>query len=245
MKRVSMSGSPGKPFDVPKSLVWEAYKRVKANKGAAGVDRCSMEEFEKDLKRNLYKIWNRMSSGTYFPPAVKAVEIPKPGGTRMLGVPTVGDRIAQTVVALSLESRTEAIFHDDSYGYRPKRSALQAVERCRQRCWKKDWVLDLDVQKFFDSVDHALMVKAVEANTDQRWVVLYVKRWLVAPLQLPDGTLQPRDRGTPQGSAVSPVLANMFMHYAFDMFLAREFPTVQFERYADDGVPRTLKEVPV
>ena len=199
-----MSGPQDKPFDVPKSLVWEAYKRVRANKGAAGVDRCSMEMFEKDLKKNLYKIWNRMSSGTYFPPAVKAVEIPKPGGTRILGVPTVADRIAQTVVALTLEVRTEAIFHDDSYGYRPKRSALQAVERCRQRCWKRDWVLDLDVQKFFDSVDHALMVKAVEANTDQRWVVLYVKRWLVAPLQLPDGTLQQRDRGTPQGSAVTP-----------------------------------------
>jgi RNA-directed DNA polymerase len=242
MKRVSMSGPQDKPFDVPKSLVWEAYKRVKANKGAAGVDRCSMEEFEKDLKKNLYKIWNRMSSGTYFPPAVKAVEIPKPGGTRMLGVPTVGDRIAQTVVALTLEARTEAIFHDDSYGYRPKRSALQAVERCRQRCWKKDWVLDLDVQKFFDSVDHALMVKAVEANTDKRWVVLYVQRWLVAPLQLPDGTLQQRDRGTPQGSAVSPVLANMFMHYAFDMFLAREFPTVEFERYADDAVVHCVTE---
>jgi RNA-directed DNA polymerase len=237
-----VSSVQAKPFDIPKSLVWEAFKRVKANKGAAGVDRCSMEEFEKDLKRNLYKIWNRMSSGTYFPPAVKAVEIPKPGGTRMLGVPTVGDRIAQTVVALSLETRTEAIFHDDSYGYRPKRSALQAVERCRQRCWKKDWILDLDVQKFFDSVDHALMVKAVEANTDQRWVVLYVKRWLVAPLQLPDGTLKPRDRGTPQGSAVSPVLANLFMHYAFDMFLAREFPTVEFERYADDAVVHCVTE---
>jgi len=242
MKRVSMSGLQDKPFDVPKSLVWEAYKRVRANKGAAGVDRCSMEMFEKDLKKNLYKIWNRMSSGTYFPPAVKAVEIPKPGGTRILGVPTVADRIAQTVVALTLEVRTEAIFHDDSYGYRPKRSALQAVERCRQRCWKRDWVLDLDVQKFFDSVDHALMVKAVEANTDRRWVVLYVKRWLVAPLQLPDGTLQQRDRGTPQGSAVSPVLANMFMHYAFDMFLAREFPTVEFERYADDAVVHCVTE---
>jgi RNA-directed DNA polymerase len=242
MKRVSMSGPQDKPFDVPKSLVWEAYKRVRANKGAAGVDRCSMEMFEKDLKKNLYKIWNRMSSGTYFPPAVKAVEIPKPGGTRILGVPTVADRIAQTVVALTLEVRTEAIFHDDSYGYRPKRSALQAVERCRQRCWKRDWVLDLDVQKFFDSVDHALMVKAVEANTDRRWVVLYVKRWLVAPLQRPDGTLQQRDRGTPQGSAVSPVLANMFMHYAFDMFLAREFPTVEFERYADDAVVHCVTE---
>jgi RNA-directed DNA polymerase len=201
-----------------------------------------MGGFEKDLRGNLYKIWNRMSSGTYFPPAVKAVEIPKTGGTRTLGVPTVGDRIAQTVVALTLEARTESIFHEDSYGYRPKRSALQAVERCRRRCWKKDWVLDLDVQKFFDSVDHALMVKAVAANTDQPWVVLYVKRWLTAPLQLPDGTLQTRDRGTPQGSAVSPVLANLFMHYAFDMFLAREFPTVQFERYADDGVVHCVTE---
>src|SRR5437867_673065 len=234
--------SEAKSYHISKYVVLDAYKRVKANRGAAGIDEETIKDFEKDLKRNLYKIWNRMSSGTYFPPAVKAVEIPKPGGTRILGVPTVGDRIAQTVVALTLEARTEAIFHDDSYGYRPKRSALQAVERCRQRCWKKDWVLDLDVQKFFDSVDHALMVKAVEANTDKRWVVLYVKRWLVAPLQLPDGTLQQRDRGTPQGSAVSPVLANLFMHYAFDMFLAREFPTVEFERYADDAVVHCVTE---
>ncbi|WP_184731610.1 group II intron reverse transcriptase/maturase [Saccharopolyspora phatthalungensis] len=237
-----MSGPQDKPFDISKQLVWEAYRRVRANQGAAGVDGVSIEEFEKDLRNNLFKIWNRMSSCSYFPPLVKAVEIPKPGGTRMLGVPTVGDRIAQTVVAMALETRTESIFHDDSYGYRPGRSALQAVQRCRQRCWKKDWVLDLDVEKFFDSVDHALMVKAVEANTDQRWVVLYVKRWLVAPLQLPDGTLQARDRGTPQGSAVSPVLANLFMHYAFDLFLAREFPAVQFERYADDAVVHCATE---
>jgi RNA-directed DNA polymerase len=239
---VSMSGPADKPFVIPKQLVWEAYERVKANKGAAGVDGCSVEDFEEDLRGNLYKIWNRMSSGTYFPPPVKAVEIPKPGGTRILGVPTVADRIAQTVVALALEPRTESIFHDDSYGYRQRRSALQAVERCRQRCWKKDWVLDLDVQKFFDSVDHSLMVKAVEANTSQRWVVLYVRRWLVAPLQLPDGTLQERDRGTPQGSAVSPVLANLFMHYAFDVYLAREFPLVDFERYADDAVVHCVTE---
>jgi RNA-directed DNA polymerase len=237
-----MSGPVNKPFTISKRLVWEAYERVKANKGAAGVDGCSIEDFEKNLRGNLYKIWNRMSSGTYFPPPVKAVEIPKPGGTRTLGVPAVADRIAQTVVALALEPRTESIFHDDSYGYRPRRSALQAIERCRQRCWQKDWVLDLDVQKFFDSVDHAFMVKAVEANTDQRWVLLYVKRWLVAPLQLPDGTLQRRDRGTPQGSAVSPVLANLFMHYAFDLFLTREFPSVDFERYADDAVVHCVTE---
>ena len=244
---MSESGRQGKPFVISKQLVWEAYEKVKANKGAAGVDGQSLAAFETDLKGNLYKIWNRMSSGTYFPPPVKAVAIPKSHGRgiRMLGVPTVADRVAQTVVALALEPRTESIFHDDSFGYRPGRSALQAVERCRQRCFRKNWVLDLDVAQFFDSVPHDLMVKAVAANTDQPWVLLYVKRWLVAPLRLPDGTVQPRDRGTPQGSSVSPVLANLFMHYAFDLFLAREFPDVQFERYADDGVPRTLKGVPM
>jgi len=204
----------------------------------------SVEVFESDLRDNLYKIWNRMSSGTYFPPPVKAVEIPKPhgGGTRVLGVPTVADRVAQTVVALALGARTESIFHDDSYGYRPRRSALDALARCRQRCQQKNWVLDLDVQKFFDSVDHDLMVKAVEANTSLKWVVLYVKWWLRAPLALPDGTLAERSRGTPQGSAVSPVLANLFMHYAFDCWLEREFPTVEFERYADDAVVHCVTE---
>ena len=215
---MNKSGSKDKPFQISKQLVWEAYQSVKGNKGAAGVDGQSIEDFEEDLKNNLYKIWNRMSSGTYFPPPVRAVEIPKPhgGGTRILGIPTVADRIAQTVVALQLEPRMESIFHDDSYGYRPGRSALMAVEKCRERCWRKDWVLDLDVQKFFDTVDHDRMVKAVEVNTDQKWVVLYVKRWLTAPIQMPDGKIVERDRGTPQGSAVSPVLANLFMHYAFD-----------------------------
>ena len=241
---MSTTSPTDKPFHISKQLVWEAFKRVKANKGAAGVDGVSIEDFEKDLKNQLYKIWNRLSSGTYFPPPVRAVEIPKPhgGGSRILGIPTVGDRIAQTVVALTLEPRTEAIFHDDSYGYRPGRSALDAVKKCRERCWKKDWVLDLDVAKFFDSVDHDLMVKAVELNTDQKWVVLYVKRWLTAPLQLVDGTLVERDRGTPQGSAISPVLANLYLHYAFDSFLEREFPTVEFERYADDAVVHCATE---
>jgi RNA-directed DNA polymerase len=213
-------------------------------KGAAGVDGQSIEEFEADLKNNLYKIWMRMSSGAYFPPAVRAVEIPKPhgGGTRILGIPTVADRIAQTVVALTLSPRMESIFHRDSYGYRPRRSPLMAVKKCRERCWKKDWVLDLDVQKFFDSVDHELMVKAVEANTDQRWVVLYVKRWLTAPMQMPDGTVVERDRGTPRGSAISPILANTFMHYGFDTWLEREFPTVEFERFADDAVVHCVTE---
>jgi RNA-directed DNA polymerase len=241
---VGKSNPEDKPFQIPKRLVWEAYKSVKANKGAAGVDGQSIEDFEKDLKNNLYRIWNRMSSGTYFPPPVRAVEIPKPhgGGTRILGIPTVADRIAQTVVALQLEPRMESIFHEDSFGYRPGRSALMAVAKCRERCWKKDWVLDLDVQKFFDSVDHGLMVKAVEVNTDQKWVVLYVKRWLSAPIQMPDGEVVERDRGTPQGSAVSPVLANLFMHYAFDTWLGQEFPTVEFERYADDAVVHCATE---
>lgn len=241
MGRLKVSG---KPFDISKREVWEAYEKVKANKGAPGVDGCSIDEFEKDLKNNLYKIWNRMSSGSYFPPPVLAVEIPKPhgGGTRILGVPTVADRIAQTVAARRLEEKVEPVFHPDSYGYRPARSALDAVGRCRERCWRYDWVIDLDIQKFFDSVPWHLIVRAVEAHTDVPWVVLYVKRWLTAPVRLPDGTLAERDRGTPQGSAISPVLANLFMHYAFDAWMAREFPTVPFERYADDAVVHCKSE---
>ena len=229
--------SSGKSFDISKVEVWLAWEAVKANKGAPGVDGCSLEEFEKDLKNNLYKIWNRMSAGSYFPPPVRAVEIPKKhAGVRVLGVPTVGDRIAQTVVARRIEARVEPMFHPDSYGYRPGRSAIDAVGTCKRRCWRYDWVIDLDIQAFFDSVDHELMVKAVEANTDLPWVVLYVKRWLTAPLALPDGTMQVRERGTPQGSAVSPVLANLFLHYAFDAWMAREYPSVPFERYVDDAV---------
>ena len=241
MGRLKVSG---KPFDISKREVWEAYEKVKANKGAPGVDGCSIDEFEKDLKSNLYKIWNRMSSGSYFPPPVLAVEIPKPhgGGTRILGVPTVADRIAQTVAARRLEEKVEPIFHPDSYGYRPARSALDAVGRCRERCWRYDWVIDLDIQKFFDSVPWHLIVKAVEAHTDVPWVLLYVKRWLAASVRLPDGTLAERDRGTPQGSAISPVLANLFMHYAFDAWMAREFPSVPFERYADDAVVHCKSE---
>jgi RNA-directed DNA polymerase len=197
-----------------------------------------LAEFEADLKNNLYKIWNRMSSGTYFPPPVRAVVIPKPhgGGTRTLGVPTVQDRVAQTVAAMFLEPLVEPRFHPDSYGYRPNKSAEDAVAACRRRCFTKDWVIDLDVAKFFDTVPWDLMIKAVEAVTTERWVLLYVKRWLQAPLQQPDGTVVERDRGTPQGSAVSPILANLFMHYAFDTWMARQYPGVPFERYADDAV---------
>jgi len=233
-----MTTAQVKPFDIPKQQVWEAYRRVASNKGAPGVDKQTLELFESDLRNNLYKIWNRMSSGTYFPPPVRAVEIPKPhgAGVRLLGVPTVADRVAQTVVAMHLEERAEPRFHPDSYGYRPRRSALDAVGVCRQRCWKYDWAIDLDVEKFFDTVPWDLVVKAVEAVCDTRWVLLYVKRWLAAPLQRPDGNLVERDRGTPQGSAVSPILANLFMHFAFDAWMAREFPGCPFERYADDGV---------
>lgn len=237
--------SSGKSFDISKWEVWEAWEKVRANKGAPGVDGCSVEDFEKDLKNQLYRVWNRMSSGSYFPPPVRVVEIPKPhgGGTRILGVPTVADRVAQTVVARRLEAKVEPIFHQDSYGYRSGRSALDAVEVCRRRCWKSDWVIDLDIRQFFDSVPHDLVVKAVEANADLPWVVLYVKRWLHAPMQNPDGTVLERDRGTPQGSSVSPVLANLFLHYAFDAWLAREFPEVTFERYVDDAVVHCGSEV--
>ena len=230
--------SSSKPFVISKRKVWEAYLRVKANRGAAGVDGESIAEFERDLAGNLYKLWNRLSSGSYMPPPVRAVEIPKRGGSgvRTLGVPTVQDRIAQTVATLYLEPGVEPCFHPDSYGYRPGRSALDAVGRCRERCWRRDWVIDLDIRSFFSSVEHELMLRAVRRHTDLRWVLLYVERWLKAPLQREDGTLEQRDRGTPEGSAISPLLANLFLHYALDTWIARESPDVQFERYCDDAV---------
>ena len=185
-----------------------------------------------------------MSSGSYLPPPVKAVEIPKAGGSgvRVLGVPTVADRIAQTVVKMYLEPKVEPIFHPDSYGYRPGKSALDAVAACRQRCWSADWVIDMDIRAFFDTVPWDLVLKAVAHHTDQKWILLYVQRWLEAPLQRQDGTLVARDRGTPQGSAISPLLANVFMHYAFDAWMVREFPGVTFERYCDDAVVHCRSE---
>jgi RNA-directed DNA polymerase len=227
-----------KSFQIPKQLVWEAWRRVAANKGAAGVDGQDLGEFENDLENNLYRIWNRMSSGTWFPPPVRVVEIPKPhgDGVRVLGVPTIADRVAQTAVAMYLEPLVEPRFHHDSYGYRPGRSAHEAVATCRARCWKYDWIIDLDVQKFFDTVPWNLVVAAVRSVTDCPWVLLYVKRWLAAPLKHPDGTLTERSKGTAQGSAISPVLANLFMHYAFDSWMARNYPGCPWERYADDAV---------
>jgi RNA-directed DNA polymerase len=234
---VSESKPDGKPFVISKRLVWEAWRRVKANRGAAGVDEESILAFEANLRGNLYKVWNRMSSGSYIPPPVRAVELPKKsGGSRVLGVPTVADRVAQTVAYLVLESEVEPVFHPDSYGYRPRRSAHDALRTCRARCWKHDWVLDLDLKSFFDTLDHSLVLKTVAHHTNLRWVLLYVERWLKAPLQLQDGTLKQRDRGSPQGSAISPVLANLFLHYALDLWLGREFPAVPFERYADDVI---------
>jgi len=230
--------SAPKPFNISKKMVWDAYESVKANNGAPGVDEQSISDFEENLKGNLYKLWNRMSSGSYFPPPVKAVEIPKKDGkgTRILGVPTVADRIAQTVVAMTLAPEVEPKFHPDSYGYRKGRSAHDAIGQCRKRCWKNDWVVDLDIKSFFDTVPHDLILKTVSRHTDEKWVLLYVERWLTAPMQSADGDLIQRDRGTPQGSAISPMLANLFMHYAFDNWLQKNFPHISFERYVDDAV---------
>jgi RNA-directed DNA polymerase len=225
-----------KSIEISKWAVWEAYRRVKANKGGAGVDEQSMTEFEEDLQGNLYKLWNRLSSGTYFPPPVRAVEIPKrDGSSRVLGVPDRRGQDRPDGRARIPGARRGAGVHEDSYGYRPGRSAHDALRVCRERCWRADWVLDLDIRSFFDSVPWGLTLKAVSRHTDLRWVLLYVERWLKAPLQREDGSLIERDRGTPQGSAISPLLANMFLHDAFDAWMAREFPAVQFERYCDDS----------
>jgi group II intron reverse transcriptase/maturase len=204
-----------KPFDIPKREVWEAFKRVKANQGAAGVDRQSITDFEAGLSNNLYKLWNRLSSGSYFPPPVRRVDIPKAdGGTRPLGIPTVADRIAQEVARRYLEPCLEPVFHTDSYGYRPGRSAIDAVRQARQRCWRYAWVLDIDVKGYFDSIDWELLLKAVRHHTDCAWVLLYIERWLKTPVQMEDGSVVPRTAGTPQGGVISPLLANLFLHYA-------------------------------
>jgi RNA-directed DNA polymerase len=224
-------------------VVWKAYQRVKANRGAAGVDSETVEEFEKNLKNNLYKLWNRMSSGTYFPPPVRSIGIPKKdGGERRLGIPTVSDRIAQTVVKMYLEPLVEPHFHPDSYGYRPGKSAADALAVTRQRCWRFDWVIDLDIRAFFDNLDHALVLRAVGKYTQCPWILLYVKRWLEAPVQLEDGTRVPRTKGTPQGGVASPLLANIFLHLAFDEWMRKVHPDVPFERYADDIVAHCKSE---
>lgn len=226
-----------KPFVIPKRLVWEAYQRVKANQGSAGIDAVSIDAFDEDRNSHLYRIWNRLSSGSYFPPPVKAVPIPKKaGGTRILGVPTVGDRIAQTAAAMVLEPLLEPVFHPDSYGYRPGKSAHEALAVTRQRCWQFDWVLEYDIRALFDEIDHSLLLKALHHHCDERWVFLHVERWLMAPIQGPDGAVKVRTKGVPQGGPLSPILANLFLHYALDHWLERHHPDIPFCRYADDGI---------
>jgi RNA-directed DNA polymerase len=246
VETASNRGQPGdreeprkqaKPFEIDKWEVWEAFRLVKANRGGCGVDGQSIKEFESDLKGNLYKLWNRMSSGSYFPPPVRRVEIPKAaGGTRPLGIPTVADRVAQMVVKRRIEPLLEPVFHNNSFGYRPGKSALDAISTARLRCLERAWVLDIDIKGFFDSIDHALLLKALRKHVKCRWVLLYIERWLKAPVQMPDGAVQARDSGTPQGGVISPLLANLFLHYAFDMWVVRCARNIRFERYADDIV---------
>ena len=229
--------SVAKPFNIPKELVAAAFRAVKSSAGGAGIDKETIGQFESKLKDNLYKIWNRMTSGSYFPPPVKAVAIPKKsGGERILGVPTVADRVAQMVVKMVLEPNLEPIFLPDSYGYRPEKSALDAVAATRKRCWKYDWVLEFDIKALFDNIEHGLLLKALDKHTDCKWVRLYIERWLTAPLQLKDGTIVQRTRGTPQGGVISPLLANLFLHYAFDVWMTRTYPKAPWCRYADDGL---------
>ncbi len=232
-----------KPFSISKQLFVKAYKKVKANAGSAGVDEQSLSDFERGLKDNLYKLWNRMSSGCYFPPAVKAVPIPKKsGGERLLGVPTVGDRICQMVVKLVFESRVEACFLPDSYGYRPNKSALDAIGVTRGRCWHYDWVLEFDIKGLFDNIPHGLLMKAVRKHTQEKWVILYIERWLKAPMQQKDGTIVASTCGTPQGGVVSPLLSNLFLHYVFDVWMQRNHPSTPWCRYADDGLAHCKTE---
>jgi len=226
-----------KPFSIQKRMFLDAWLRVKENRGAEGIDKESLEEFENDLKNNLYKLWNRMSSGSYFPSPVKAVEIPKKtGGIRRLGVPTVSDRVAQAVALAYLEPKLEPIFCVDSYGYRPGKSAIDAVGVTRERCWRYNWVLEYDIRGAFDNIDHELLQRALRKHTDCKWVLLYTERWLKAPFQFMDGRQEKRNKGIPQGGIISPLLMNLFMHYAFDAWMARTFRKAPFARYADDGV---------
>ena len=226
-----------KQYNISKKVVLEAYKRVRQNKGSAGMDGIDFAKFEENLKDNLYKIWNRMSSGSYFPSPVLAVKIPKKnGGTRTLGIPTISDRIAQMTARMYLEPKVEPIFHKDSYGYRPNKSAIDAIGKVRERCWKYDYVIELDIKGLFDNIDHELLMKAVELHTDEKWLKLYIRRWLKTPFGTKEGMLTERKSGTPQGGVISPVLANIFLHYAFDVWMERNYPIALFARYADDAI---------
>jgi group II intron reverse transcriptase/maturase len=233
-----------KPFIIPKRQVMHAFELVKANAGSAGIDRQSIKDFEENLNDNLYKLWNRLSSGSYFPPPVKAVAIPKKtGGERILGIPTVSDRIAQMVVKLEFEPQVEPHFLADSYGYRPNKSALDAIGVTRQRCWRYNWVLEFDIKGLFDNIPHGLLLKAVHKHTGTPWVRLYINRWLKAPMQMPNGERQEREQGTPQGGVISPLLSNLYLHYVFDKWLEKHYPKMAWCRYADDGLVHCHSEV--
>lgn len=233
-----------KSYNISKEVVAEAFRLVKANGGAPGVDGKTIEDFEKNLEGNLYKVWNRMSSGSYLPPPVKTEEIPKADGKiRKLGIPTVTDRVAQMVVKLYLEPFIEPHFNQDSYGYRPRKSGLEAIGVVRERCWRFDWVVDLDIKGFFDNIDHELMMRAVKKHTQEPWILLYIERWLQAPIQEKDGSISSkRTLGTPQGGVISPLLANLFLHYAFDEWMRQNYSQNPFERYADDIIVHCKSE---
>lgn len=228
---------------ITKDMVREAYRKVRSNKGSAGVDEEDLELFDSNLSKNLYKIWNRMASGSYFPPPVKEVIIPKSnGGARKLGIPTVSDRIAQEVIKAYIEPRLEQVFVTESYGYRPNKSAHQALEKVRENVRKFAWVIDMDIKSFFDEVSHELLLKAVERHVPEKWIMMYIKRWLQAPVQSQEGLVHKAGKGTPQGGVISPLLANLFLHYVLDKWMAKEFPTVTFVRYADDIVVHCISE---
>ncbi|WP_044269741.1 group II intron reverse transcriptase/maturase [Bacteroides timonensis] len=232
-----------KPFEIDKRLVYEAFNAVKSNKGSAGIDNIGMDAYVNNMSRNLYKLWNRMSSGCYFPKAVQLVEIPKSnGGTRPLGIPTIEDRIAQMAVVLAITPRIDPLFHEDSYGYRPNKSAHDAVAKAKERCMKYAWVLDMDISKFFDTINHELLMKSVGKHVEEKWILLYIERWLKVPYQTKEGTMIERTMGVPQGSVIGPLLANLFLHYVFDMWMKNNYPSIPFERYADDIVCHLVSE---
>jgi len=216
----------------------EAFKRVKANGGSAGVDQITIAQVDENKRKYLYPLWNRMASGSYFPKPVRQTLIPKPGGKkRALGIPTVTDRVAQQVIATEVETIVDKRFSRNSFGYRPDKSAHDAVEQCRINCMKYSWVIDLDIRGFFDNIDHELLMKAMRYHTDRKHILLYCERWLKAPVQLPDGTLRHNEgKGTPQGGVISPLLANIFLDIVFDKWIEKNYPDNEFERYADDIV---------
>ena len=232
-----------KPIPITKEMVRDAYRHVRSNKGSAGVDEEDLQKFEENLLPNLYKLWNRLSSGSYFPKPVKEVIIPKSGGgERKLGIPTVTDRIAQQVVKAFIEPRLESEFMANSYGYRPHKNAHQAIEQVRQNTRQYAWVVDMDISKFFDEVDHELLMKAVERHVSEKWVKMYIRRWLETPISTKEGLVAKTGCGTPQGGVISPLLANLFLHYVLDKWIEKTFPTVAFVRYADDVIVHCISE---